>query len=147
MEENIYYSVEPVFKNVTKQEYEKFIHMYPRKLEMNAYGVCEPPLITANDFELAQMWPFSIVAKAWNDQYLIVENYEEMFASRTPEAASAAAKAAKEQNEHNKKMKAFIDGKVVIEFRTCDGELITEWKDVEGADLLKDWKNVEGIVT
>ena len=135
MEENIYYSVKPVFKKVTKQEYEKFIHTYPRNLEMNTYGAWEPPLITANDFELAPMWSFSVVAKAWNDQYLIAENYEEMFASRTTEAALAVTKAAKEQDEHNKKTKAFIDGKVVIEFRTCDGKLIAEWKDVEGVTL------------
>lgn len=131
MEENIYYSVKPVFKEVTKQEYEKFIHAYPRKLKMNVSGAFEPPLVTANDAELAPLWPFSVVAKTWNDQYSIAENYEEMFASRTPEAALAAAKAAKEQDEHNKKMKAFIDGEAVVEFRTCDGELIAEWKDVE----------------
>ena len=134
-EENIYYNVEPVFKKVTKQEYEKFINTYPRNLVMNAYGVCEPPLITANDFELAPMWPFSIVAKTWANQYLIVENYEEMFASRTPEAALAVAKAIKERDEHNKKMEAFVDGIASIEFRTSDGKLIGEWKDIEGIAL------------
>lgn len=134
-EENVYYNVKPVFKNVTKQEYEKFIHTYPRILEMNAYGVFEPPLITANDFELAPKWPFSVVAKVWSDQYLIAENYKEMFASRTPETVLAVAKATKEQDERNKKMEAFIDGIAVIKFRTYNGELIAEWKDVEGAAL------------
>ena len=135
MEENIYYSVEPIFKKATKQEYEKFIHTYPRNLEMNAYGVCEPPLITANDFDLAPMWPFSVVAKAWSDQYLIAENYKEMFASRTPETILAIAKATKEQDKRNKKMEAFINDIATIEFRTCNGELIGEWKDIKGVSL------------
>lgn len=97
-EREFYYSVVPIHKKVTKEEFIKFIQNYPRKLKMDVWGACEPPLITYNDFELADRWPYSVVAKthAWSNdpdhyyyapeeerEYKIMENYEEVFASRT----------------------------------------------------------------
>ena len=93
-----YYSVEPIRTQVTKQEYIDFIKNYPRKLVRDVTGICEPPAISYNDFELADRYPYSIVANTHlydNDPngyyycpeeervYVIMENYEEVFNSRT----------------------------------------------------------------
>ena len=90
-----FYTVEPEMVNVTKEEYESFLENYPRVLTMDCCGISEPPVITANDFELADRWPYSIVAKRWatsdnpddyydpNPEYLIMKNYEEVFNSKT----------------------------------------------------------------
>lgn len=97
-EREFYYSVAPIHKKVTKEEFIKFIQSYPRKLKMDVWGACEPPLITYNDFELADRWPYSVVADthAWSNdpdhyyyapkeerEYKIMENYKEVFTSRT----------------------------------------------------------------
>ena len=47
---------------VSKEEFDKFIHDYPRKLEKDVAGMYEPPLLTFNDFMVAPMWPRSVVA-------------------------------------------------------------------------------------
>jgi len=93
-----WFNVEPVFKKVSKREFIDFINHYPRKLDLDVYGVCEPPSITYNDFELANRWPYSIVAStmAYSDDpkdyyytpeeerfYKIMENFEEVFNNRT----------------------------------------------------------------
>lgn len=94
---NPFYTAKPVTKRVTKEEFNAFIRNYPRKLDVDVYGVSEPPNITYNDFELAAKWPYSIVASTFlydddpNDyyylpeedrNYTILENYEEVFESR-----------------------------------------------------------------
>lgn len=93
-----YYTAEPIKKNVSKEEFEKFLDNYPRKLIVDVAGMFEPPAISYNDFELANRWPYSIVAStyAYDDDpkgyyyepeeeraYCIIENYEELFASKT----------------------------------------------------------------
>ena len=95
---NFYYTVEPIMKHVTKQEFIDFINHYPRELVRDVYGVYEPPLVTYNDFELADRWHYSVVAKTFlyddnpgdyfyepeeERKYCIMENYEEVFNSRT----------------------------------------------------------------
>lgn len=50
------------FKNVNEAELQTFIAAYPRKLERDVFGACEPPLVTWNDFERAPKWPDSVVA-------------------------------------------------------------------------------------
>ena len=92
-----FYTVEPVEKKVTKEEFEEFVNNYPRKLERDWCGISQPPLISYNDFELANRWPYSTVAYTWDytytpggisyteeeKEYYIVANYEEVFASKT----------------------------------------------------------------
>ena len=93
-----YYSVEPIEKKVSEEEFLHFINNYPRKLERDVIGMCDPPGISYNDFELADRWPYSEVAfgHLWSDdpddyfycpkeerKYRIMENFEEVFASRT----------------------------------------------------------------
>ena len=83
--------------HVSKEEFDKFLEAYPRYLDMNHYAVCDPPAISYNDFELASMWPDSIVAEtyAYSDNpddryyvsqedriYRICENYEDVFNSK-----------------------------------------------------------------
>ena len=51
------------FKRVTMEEYISFIKAYPNKLEFDCTGICDPPLETYNDFNLAPSWPDSVVAK------------------------------------------------------------------------------------
>lgn len=93
-----YHSVEPIMKSVTRQEFIDFIDKYPRKLDRDVCGISDPPNVTYNDFELADRWPYSIVAQTYlydNDPsgyfykpeaeryYGIMINYEEVFASKT----------------------------------------------------------------
>jgi len=94
-----FYTAEPKEKQVSEEQFEKFIKSYPRELERDVYGVCDPPLVTYNDFELANKWPYSIVARTFlysddekdaywyvpkdKRKFFIVENYEELFNSKT----------------------------------------------------------------
>lgn len=97
-EREFYYSVEPIEKVVSEQEFIDFINNYPRKLTRDVTGICDPPAISYNDFELADRWPYSVVAygHVWDDdpkdyfykpkekrEYTIVINYEEVFKSKT----------------------------------------------------------------
>lgn len=93
-----FYTAKPVKVDVTEKEFYEFINNYPRKLECDINGMCEPPSVSFNDFELANLWPYSIVAKTHkysdnpNDwayvpvedrRWTIVANHEELFASKT----------------------------------------------------------------
>jgi hypothetical protein len=49
-------------KPVTKEEFEKFILSYPRPLDRDVAQMCEPPVVTYNDFSLG-VWPQSVVAR------------------------------------------------------------------------------------
>ena len=96
--ENKFYTAEPKEKRVSKSEFVECVKNYPRKLERDVCGICDPPSITYNDFELANRWPYSVVAStfAYDDNpdgyfyeteesriYKIVENHEELFKSKT----------------------------------------------------------------
>lgn len=65
------------FKKVSKNEYLEFIKNYPKPLEFDCTGICEPPLGTYNDSSDGKMWPESIVAKEirnWLDENGKVDN-------------------------------------------------------------------------
>lgn len=95
--QSFYYSAEPKFSNVSKEDYVKFINNYPRPLNRDVFAACDPPSVTYNDFELADRWPYSIVASTclYDDTpgsyyepeekrvYQIMANYKEVFDSRT----------------------------------------------------------------
>ena len=55
------------WKKVTKEEFEQYLKNYPRELETDVNGICEPPLVTYNDFTLGK-YPQSIVAKYYNNK-------------------------------------------------------------------------------
>lgn len=93
-----WFKIEPVFKQVSKEEFDNFIKNYPRKLDCDVCACCDPPAISYNDFELANRWPYSIVASTmgysddpddyWyevpeNRRYRILINYKELFEART----------------------------------------------------------------
>lgn len=91
-----FYTVEPKKVLVTKEKFLEFINNYPRKLACDCCGISEPPAISYNDFELANRWTYSVVANTWaysdnpedyyysdDPKYYIMENYEEVFYSRT----------------------------------------------------------------
>ena len=95
---NKFYIAEPKEKRVSKSEFMEFLKNYPRKLERDVCGICDPPSITYNDFELANRWPYSVVARTFaydvepdgyfyepeeSRIYKIVENHEELFKSKT----------------------------------------------------------------
>ena len=112
MEESRYYTVPPIFKEVTQEQLREFIQMYPRQLETNAYS---PSVTSHNDYELAPMSPDSIVAKEENGQYFVAENYEEMFSSRTPETIEIVKRDAEENNENRERIN-FVPGDTRIPF-------------------------------
>lgn len=93
-----FYTAEKIEKQVSKEEFEEFLKNYPRPLDCDVFGACDPPAVSYNDFELANRWPYSIVAStfAYSDKpgdyyyvpeerrkYFIVTNYEELFNSKT----------------------------------------------------------------
>lgn len=96
--QEFFYTAEPIEKQVSKDEFERYLANYPRKLERDVCGIGDPPSISYNDFELANRWPYSVVAytHVYDDNlghyyyapeeervYTIVENYEELFSSKT----------------------------------------------------------------
>lgn len=85
-----FYTKEPVMKEVTEEGFKEFLKNYPRRLEGDVCGWAEPPTVTYNDFELANRWPYSIVATECREYgtFRIMENYEEVFASKTGNVAS-----------------------------------------------------------
>ena len=85
-------TIEKQFKDVTKQEFDEFIASYPRHLERDVCGICEPPAVSYNDWEIG-WWSRSIVANTmlYSDNpkdsyyepedkrvYRIVTNYEDL---------------------------------------------------------------------
>jgi len=59
----------PGFKTVTKEEFEQFLKDYPEKLVHDVCRVCDPPMISFNDFTKAEKWPESVVAKYFDRYY------------------------------------------------------------------------------
>lgn len=49
-------------EKVTKEEFDNFIKLYPNKLKTNCHTICEPPMVSFNDFSIAKYWPESMVA-------------------------------------------------------------------------------------
>ena len=85
-------TIEKQFKDVTEQEFDEFIASYPRHLERDVCGICEPPAVSYNDLEIG-WWSRSIVASTmlYSDNpkdsyyepedkrvYRIVTNYEDL---------------------------------------------------------------------
>ena len=48
-----FYTVKPIRKEVSVEEFKEFVNNYPRKLEIDYYMEAW----TYNDFELANIWP------------------------------------------------------------------------------------------
>jgi hypothetical protein len=61
-------------RKVTKEEYKAFIEAYPRPLERDITGICDPPLETYNDFTLG-IWPDSSVAFCHRDDKEALREY------------------------------------------------------------------------
>ena len=131
LSEDRYYSVKPIIKKVTKKEFEEFLKNYPRKLACDVCGISEPPAISYNDFELADRWPYSVVAHTWayedepgsfyyapeeERDYYIMTNYEEVFNSRTGINTSEYEKKEKE------KSKSILDKYKVVGVRVISEE-------------------------
>lgn len=84
---------EPQAKEVTKQEFIDFIDSYLRSLTCDVCGICSPPVVSYNDFEIG-WWPLSVIASTheYDDNpedyfyapeeerfYSIVTNYKELY--------------------------------------------------------------------
>lgn len=125
-----YYLVEPIFKKVSKTEFNNFLNEYSRKLNVDVCGISDPPLISYNDFKLADRWPYSIVAQTlvYDDNpgdyfyepeesrdYYIAVNYEEVFNSRT-EINTSKYKNKENSNQSNIFDKYNIKGIIGISF-------------------------------
>ena len=51
------------FREVSHDEFRKFVAAYPNELAVDKCGISEPPLISYNDFTTGLRWPDSMVAK------------------------------------------------------------------------------------
>ncbi len=51
------------WKTVSKSEFNDFLIRYGEKLERDVTGICEPPMLSYNDFSGGKIWPESMVAK------------------------------------------------------------------------------------
>ncbi len=75
---------EPQDKDVTKQEFIDFINSYPRRLTCDVCGICSPPVVSYNDFEIG-WWPLSVIASTHeyddNPEDYFYEPEEERFYS------------------------------------------------------------------
>ena len=95
---NKFYKAERDMVEVSKEEFINFINNYPRPFDKDVCGISDPPLISYNDFELANRWPYSIIAStfAYSDNpkdyfycppeertYRILKNYQECFDNKT----------------------------------------------------------------
>ncbi len=81
-----FYTIEKRTRLVSKEEFYEFVSKYPRKLTEEYFM----GIYSYNDLKLANVWPWSIVAKIYEgygaddpDDYEIVINYEEVFNSKT----------------------------------------------------------------
>lgn len=89
---DIHATIEKQYKQVTKQEFDEFIASYPRHLERDVCGICDPPAVSYNDWEIG-WWSRSVVASTmiYSDDpkdlyyepedkrgYQIVTNYEDL---------------------------------------------------------------------
>lgn len=48
---------------VSKDDFDQYISDYPKPLGKDIARMCEPPMLTYNDFSDGKVWPQSIVAK------------------------------------------------------------------------------------
>lgn len=102
LDQEYFYTEKPISKRVSREEFIEFINNYPRQLIRDVCGICEPPAVSYNDFELANRWPYSVVARTFlydddpNDYfyepeekrtYSIVINYQDLFESKTGKVA------------------------------------------------------------
>lgn len=99
--QDFFYAVKPNMKRVSKEEFDNFLKNYPRRLTYDCCGIADPPSISYNDFDMANRWPYSVVARThvyssnpkdyyYDDDpsFYIMENYEEVFNSRTGNVAN-----------------------------------------------------------
>ena len=83
IKQKTHFIVKPIWKEVSKKEFINFLNNYPRQLkhDFSWYGH------TYNDFEFANEWPDSVVARyydEYNDEsFYIMENYEEVYSNKT----------------------------------------------------------------
>lgn len=134
---NEYYSVEPIMKKVSEQEFIEFIGNYPRKLVRDVCAISDPPSITYNDFELANRWPYSIVANTWmysddpddyfyepeeDKSYKIMVNYEEVYNSRKEPISQKPKQSKHYITEISEVILRDLDGNIVCIFpaKNCD---------------------------
>lgn len=66
----------PEMREIAKVDFAAWLAAYPRKLMRDVCGICEPPIVTWNDFERAPYWPDSIVAQTSADsgRYFVLED-------------------------------------------------------------------------
>ena len=94
LRQEYYYTVDPVWTNVTQAQFDTFRHDYPRPLVEDASRTQYPTIISFNDYELADKNPFSIVAECeavFNSsgertgytKFKVMSNFAAVYASRT----------------------------------------------------------------
>jgi hypothetical protein len=94
LRQEYYYTVDPVWTNVTQEQFDTFRHDYPRPLVEDASRTQYPTIISFNDYQLADKNPFSIVAECeavFNSngertgytKFKVMSNFAAVYESRT----------------------------------------------------------------
>lgn len=80
-----FYTIEPEYKECTKEELIEYINKYPRKLNGDFYM----GMVAYYDFQTAPYWPEALRVASYNVEYgesdwCICTNAEDVFKSRIP---------------------------------------------------------------
>lgn len=65
------------FVGVTKEEFYNFIKNYPSELTEHWIYFCTPPIITWNDFSSGKEYPYTIVAKTYDQSDPLLKDLKE----------------------------------------------------------------------
>lgn len=83
-----FYTATPKEKRVDEKEFYEYVDSYPRYLEKEVCGSSE----YYNDYYIADLWMLCVVARVERNEnkasYFVVENYEELWLSKTGNMAS-----------------------------------------------------------
>lgn len=59
------------WKQVSREELKAFVSKYPRSLDVDVTGICEPPMRSWNDFSNGKVWPESMVAREIMEEFMV----------------------------------------------------------------------------
>ena len=121
-----FYTAEPVYKEVSFIEFCEFLEDYPRELKKHIENFAQGSFTTYYDEEICDRYPLGKVATCSTDKsqgkstFIIIENYEELFNSRTGKRDADAKKILKEQLKKYREQGLVLSRESEFETKYCD---------------------------